>query len=299
MIDLPPAGYRFADVIGRGGMGEVVAAHDVRIGRDIAIKRLHGTPSAAALARFLREARIQARLEHPAIPPVHELGVDADGRPYFAMKRLAGTTLAERLAAGAPTPQLLRAFAEVCRAIDLAHARGVIHRDLKPANIVLGDYGEVHLIDWGIARELDREDVRGGDGADAGETAPGLTREGAVLGTPGYMAPEQVRGDDVGRPADVYALGAILFELLARETLHPPGKEALITTLTGTPDTPSQRRPDLAIPPELDAICHAALADEPGERPTAHALAGAIEKYLDGDRDHARRRTLAAVQLAA
>src|SRR5262249_42598837 len=145
-------GYAFGEVIGRGGLGEVVLAHDLRVGRDVAIKRLQtSAPTADEIARFLREARIQGRLDHPAVPPVYELGTDLHGRPYFTMKRLAGTTLAEYLKSPEPNRQrLLRAFADVCLAIEFAHSRGVVHRDLKPSNIMLGDYGDVYVLDWGL-----------------------------------------------------------------------------------------------------------------------------------------------------
>src|SRR5262249_4660553 len=148
---------------GAGGMGEVVAARDEMIGRDIAIKRmLDSDPTDEQVARFLREARIQGTLNHPAIPPVHELARDREGRPYFAMKRVTGATLAAVLV-GLRTnnldimkrfgrERLLRAFAEVCLAIEFAHTRGVIHRDLKPANIMLGEFGEVFVLDWGVAK---------------------------------------------------------------------------------------------------------------------------------------------------
>ncbi|MCX5743573.1 MAG: protein kinase, partial [Proteobacteria bacterium] len=130
---LPAAGYIMGEVIGRGGMGEVITAHDRRIGRDVAIKRMRGdAPSAAAVARFLREARIQGRLDHPAIVPVHELAIDAEGHPFFTMKRLAGVTLGERMMKAGPQKPLLRAFVDVCLAIEFAHARGIVHRDLKP-----------------------------------------------------------------------------------------------------------------------------------------------------------------------
>jgi serine/threonine-protein kinase len=139
-------GYEVGEVIGRGGMGEVVSARDRRIGRDVAIKRLRGDArSDATIARFLREARIQARLDHPAIVPVHELGIDADGCPYFTMRRLAGVTLAKHLAEQAPAKPMLHAFVNICLAIQFAHERGFIHRDLKPANIMLGEYGEVYI----------------------------------------------------------------------------------------------------------------------------------------------------------
>ena len=299
---LPDPGYQLGELIGRGGMGEVVVAQDQRIGREVAVKRIRGTsPSHDSVARFLREARIQARLDHPAIVPVYELGTDSDGRPYFTMKRLTGETLSKRLAERAPIQPLLRAFVDVCLAIQLAHSRGVVHRDLKPSNIMLGDYGEVYVIDWGVARVLtDRGRTTNQLTAIVDDVVhDGSTTEGAILGTPGYMAPEQVRGHDVTSAADVYALGAILFEILAAEPLHARGESALATTLTQPQVAPAKRAPDRTIAPELDIVCFDALAENPGDRPTARGLADRIQAYLDGDRDLERRRTLAATQLAS
>jgi len=279
---LAAPGYRMGDVIGRGGMGEVVLAEDTRIGRPVAIKRMRGELASDDLtARFLREARIQARLEHPAVVPVHELGHDSEGRPYFTMKRLAGTTLEQVLAAGTTsTNELLRALVDVCLAIDFAHARGVVHRDIKPSNIMLGDYGEVYVLDWGVARLIGERDL----GARAsGPIDEAATQAGAVLGTPAYMAPEQLSGDAAGPATDAYALGAVLFEVLAGEQLHPRTAEV----------SPAVRRPERAIAPELDALCTAALAQTAASRPTARELADRLRRYLDGDRDLARRRTLA------
>src|SRR5262245_40087134 len=204
--------YSVGDVIGKGGMGEVLLARDPEIGRDVAIKRMVDGASPALLARFMREAKIQARLEHPAIVPVHELGRDAEGRPYFTMKRLTGTTLHEVLQRPPRLPELLRTFVDVCLAIGFAHARGVVHRDLKPANIMVGDFGEVYVLDWGLARvTAEADEPRSSDDLAA---ADGLTQAGAMLGTPGYMAPEQVRDAGlVGPAADVYALGCLLFEI--------------------------------------------------------------------------------------
>ena len=286
------SGYHVTEVIGHGGMGEVVLAEDERIGRPVAIKRILGEPSPEATARFLREARIQARLEHPAIVPAHELGHDADGRPYFTMKRLAGTTLADVLARGTTgTNELLRGFVDICLALDFAHARGVVHRDMKPANIMLGDYGEVYVLDWGVARVL--ADADASASGSLGDIALGdsQTQAGAILGTPAYMAPEQLNGEPVGPEADVYALGGILFQLLAGEPAN---------TRTGVlvdAPSPSARRPERAIAPELDAICCAALAVRPDDRPTARQLADRVRAYLDGDRDVALRRTLGDAQL--
>jgi serine/threonine-protein kinase len=160
-----PRRYELRDRLGEGGMGTVDLCRDRVIGRDVALKRLHvqgsGAAPSAATARFLREARVQGQLEHPAIVPVHDLGVTPDGRPYFTMKRVRGDTLDEllaRLAAGDPDTarrfgqrRLLAAFSTVCLAVDFAHSRGVLHRDLKPANVMLGEFGEVNVLDWGLA----------------------------------------------------------------------------------------------------------------------------------------------------
>jgi eukaryotic-like serine/threonine-protein kinase len=291
-----PPGYRFADVIGRGGMGEVVLAEDLQLCREVAIKRMRSaSPSAEATARFLREARIQARLDHPAVVPVHELGRDPDGRPYFTMKRVTGVTLDRLIADGAPLHKMLRALVDVCLAVDLAHARGVIHRDLKPANIMLGDYGEVYVLDWGVARILAEHEAT----AIGGDSQDGETQVGAILGTLGYMSPEQMRGDPITPATDVYALGAILYEILAGVPAHPRGQAAMASTMSGPPVPPLERRTDRAIPPELDAACMAALVEDPAARPSARGLADRIGRYLDGDRDVERRRALAAEQLAA
>src|SRR3954468_18054161 len=232
-FELPPPGYQLGGLIGKGGMGEVIAAQDQRIGREVAFKRMRAVhASGDALARFLREARIQARLDHPAIVPVYELGKDAEGRPYFTMKRLAGKTLTHHLAEkDTPRQRLLRAFTDVCLAIELAHSRGVIHRDLKPSNIMLGDFGEVYVLDWGVARVMGGRKRRptGAMQADDIDSIDGeQTMTGDMLGTPGYMAPEQMRGEEnIGPAVDVYALGAILFEILTHEPLHPRGHAAV------------------------------------------------------------------------
>ncbi len=294
---LPEPGYQLGELIGRGGMGEVVAAHDQRIGREVAVKRIRShDPSHDVVTRFLREARIQARLDHPAIVPVYELGTDAGGRPYFTMKRLAGETLGKRLTRNGQVQPLLRAFIDVCLAMQLAHSRGVVHRDLKPSNIMLGDYGEVYVLDWGVARVLtDRR--RTTQPSMASEIDDGTTA-GAILGTPGYMAPEQVRGFEADIKADVYALGAILFEILTGEPLHPRGEAALSSTLTSPQEAPTRRVAERRhIPPELDGVCFEALAEEPKERPSARELADRVQAYLDGDRDLERRRTLAVEQV--
>ena len=297
-IAVPRQRYQIRDLLGRGGMGEVLEAEDAQIGRVVAIKRMRAeAPSEKQIARFMREARIQGRLEHPAIVPVHELGRDADGRPYFAMKKLAGTTLAAILKDGAKDPRyprqrLLRALADVCLAVELAHTRGFIHRDLKPDNIMLGDFGETYVLDWGVAKVTGEEDSPSAS-VDESEL---VTAAGALVGTPGYMAPEQVHADgDIDPRADVYALGSVLFEILAGERLHPPGKSAaMASTVGGVDSSPAHRRPDAEIPPELDELTVDATQLDPDDRiGTARELGERIQKYLDGDRDLALRRSLA------
>jgi serine/threonine-protein kinase len=290
--DIPD--YELGELIGRGGMGEVLLARDRTFGREVALKRMRADkPSPELVERFLREAKIQARLDHPAIAPVHQLGYDSDGLPYFTMKRVGGSTLAALLEAKTEKPQrLLRALVEVCHAVGLAHSRRIVHRDLKPSNIMLGDYGEVYVLDWGVARVLTGQRAPTSPASEDVPSLDGVTKAGALLGTPGYMAPEQVRSEPVGPAADVYALGSMLFEILAGEPLHPRN-DAIASTLTNENRSPAKRNSSRAVPPELDAICTAALASSPDERPSAEVLATTIQNYLDGDRDVERRRSLA------
>jgi eukaryotic-like serine/threonine-protein kinase len=288
--------YRLGRRIGKGGMGEVMAARDVQIARDVAIKRMRAAaPSDRAVQRFLREAMVQGRLEHPAIVPVHEIGRDADGLPYFVMKKLTGTSLQKLLDDDPPPPlqRVLRAFADVCLAVEFAHNRGIVHRDLKPDNIMLGDYGEVYVLDWGVAKIIGEDDSQFADiGSGSGEHA---TRAGTAVGTPGYMSPEAVRGQsDVDGRADVYTLGCLLFEILADEPLHPRGNAGMDSALAETDARPSVRAPDRDIAPELDELCVQATAFDRKQRiQTARELGERIERYLDGDRDVALRRQLA------
>ncbi len=304
------ARYRHGDSIGEGGMGEVRLVGDGRIGREVAMKVARATSEGSRRdqeLRFLREARIQGQLEHPSIVPVYDLGRDPTGTQYFTMKRVHGLTLEAilaRLADGEPDAlerfslrKLLTAFGSVCLAVDFAHARGVLHRDLKPANIMLGDFGEVYVLDWGLAKVVGVADEAA---APAVVDAPsiGNTAVGAMLGTPGYMAPEQVRGevDRLDARTDVYSLGAILFEILTLTPLHTRASVAeIIASTLSTPDTrAAARAPEREVPPELEAVCERATRLDPAQRlPSARALNAAIERFLDGDRDLALRRDLA------
>lgn len=191
--------YRLGREIGRGGMGVVYEAHDEELDRAVAIKVLAtelATPAAAE--RMLREARVIARLEHPGIVPLHDAGTLADGRIFYAMKLVRGRRLDELAREERSTTELLRIFLRICEAVALAHARGVIHCDLKPENVMVGEFGEVLVMDWGVARLLAEAD-------DA---------ERVIAGTRGFMAPEQERGEAVDARADVHALGAILRALV-------------------------------------------------------------------------------------
>lgn len=292
----PADRYERIELLGAGGMGEVVLCRDRWIGREVAKKTMRPgrAPSAEARERFAREMRVQGQLEHPAIVPVHDFGTDAEGNLYFTMRRVRGVTLKqvlEGLARGdAETKsrtsrrKLLTAFVSVALAVHYAHTRGVLHRDLKPSNIMLGELGEVYVLDWGIAKVVE------------GPAGSALTQQGAIVGTPAYMAPEQLlRKPTLDTRTDVYALGVILFEILALRLLHQgrDTPEILEATLEGLDTRPSVHAPD--VPPELDAACVRATARDPDLRfASAQELAEAIERYLDGDRDLERRRALAA-----
>jgi eukaryotic-like serine/threonine-protein kinase len=292
--------YRAHGMLGRGGMGEVRLVEDGLIGREVAVKTIVSglADSRTIRDRFLREVRIQGQLEHPSIVPVYDLGVDELGNDYFTMKRIAGRTLASVLRALAsgdaptvhafPRNSLLAVFRQVCLAIAYAHSRGVIHRDLKPANVMVGDFGEVYVLDWGIAWLVDELPNQDGE---------------HLLGTPGYMAPEQLAdANDVDERSDVYSLGAILFEVLALEPWHPASNvaEAIASTMSEHEARPAQRAPQRDIPPELDDVCARATATRREDRvQTARELAEVVERYLEGDRDLARRRQQAQVHARA
>ncbi|MBM3983933.1 MAG: serine/threonine protein kinase, partial [Planctomycetes bacterium] len=203
-------GARYANrgEIARGGMGVVYLAHDTRLNRDVVVKTLRreSRSSPTHAARFRKEAQVTAQLQHPGIPPVHDSGRLADGSPFLVMKWVRGQTLAQLLRARSEPAgergNLLRVFVQVAQTIAYAHSRGIIHRDLKPANIMVGAFGEVQVMDWGLAKLLTESEMRT-DPVGERDTDPELTRAGMVVGTPAYMPPEQARGElgQVGPPA--------------------------------------------------------------------------------------------------
>ncbi len=307
--------YRPGRKLGEGSMGEVIVTRDLRILRDVAMKRLHHEHHEARpdlRDRFLREARVQGQLEHPSVVPVYEIGVDHQGREFFTMKRVRGRTL-EQVFRGLRESdpeyaqftrrRLLTAVSRVCLAVSFAHERGVVHRDIKPANIMLGDYGEVHLLDWGIAKVVGVDDPLIEGAVDLSKDRVPSTEVGFVVGTPGYMAPEQARGETrtYGGRSDIYSLGAILFEAMTLERLHAQGQveQILVSTVNGVEVRPSVRAPHLDFPPELDEIVQRATAMQPEQRyASARQMNDDIERLLDGDRDTSRRAEIAAQHTA-
>jgi len=291
--------YEDQELLGSGGMGDVHACADKRIGRTVAKKCLRARRGeVGATQRFIDEARLQGRLEHPAIVPVYDLGTDEHGTPYFTMKRVRGQTLAAVLAErrkgedGAwSTRRLLSALSTVALAVDYAHRREVVHGDLKPQNVMLGRFGEVHVLDWGCASQARRQDdgVERGSGvldiAALASLCHGDSEEGSIVGTPGYLAPEQARGVRGDPQSDVYALGAMLFEIVTLEPLHVGSTPLalLVSVLTGVQSRPSTRAPGVQIPRALDDLIVAAVDDDPTLRPSVRELASAIESILDAE----------------
>ena len=307
LIVRPTDRYQLREVVGQGGLGRVVVAHDRELDRPVAIKELlRRTP--AAVERFRREAMITAKLQHPGIVPIHDAGRWPNGAPFYAMKLIEGDDLAHLLEQAPTLAQrlaLLPKVIAVCEAIGYAHAQRVIHRDLKPGNVVIGEHGEAMVVDWGLAKALDGDD----DGArepDAyrGDGGAALTQAGDVLGTPAYMAPEQARAEPVDARADVYALGAILYHLLAG---HAP-YAAVGTTQTAPgfarrgvrellAEPPAALAPEVrAAAPELAAIVDKAMARTAAARyPTALELARELRAFEAGQLVSAHRYTLGAM----
>ena len=298
------ARYQILGEVGRGGMGAVYSIWDPDLRRRLAMKVVLGRPQKDGttsipelqLARFLEEAQITGQLDHPGIVPVHELGLDSERRVYFTMRLVKGRDMEELcklVREGREGWTLTRAIGvvqRVCEAMAYAHDKGVVHRDLKPANVMVGRFGEVYVMDWGLARVLGREDshdmrLRDGDttmlnlvrterfeSRDAGLEPELVTMDGDVIGTPAYMAPEQARGELslVDARSDVYSVGAILYHLLAGHVPFVPPGEKLDNYAVwrkvrkGPPEPLAERAPDA--PPELVAIAEKAMARDPRER---------------------------------
>ena len=290
--------YRIQGELGRGGMGAVYRAFDPNTAREVAVKRLRPElrGDADAAAKFLAEAQIAAQLEHPNIIPIHEVALDARAQPYFAMKLVEGQTLQVRLQQMAKDPagqglslvNRLRVFLKLCDAVALAHSRGVVHRDLKPENAMVGRFGEVYLMDWGLAKVqgLDAPRREATVEVSIEATHAGSTLRGTVIGTPAYMPPEQARGEleRIDVRSDVYSLGAVLYELLA---LAPPFDGPVVIVLAavarGEVVPPGERARGVDVPRELEAIVLQAMAHAPKRRyRTVAALVADVEAYLDG-----------------
>jgi serine/threonine protein kinase len=264
--------YTPLEEIGRGGMGTVYLAADRELGREVAVKVPH-LPASSTLERRLRiEAHVLARLEHPGIVPIHDVGRLADGRLFYVMKRVRGRTLREHLHELPELTGRLRVFERVCEPVAFAHAQNCIHRDLKPENVMIGAFGEVMVMDWGVAR-LSDVDVEEG-----------------VVGTPGFMSPEQARATgEIDQRADVYSLGAILYMLLTGD--DPAGHADPVAAI--------RRRRD--VPRALRSICARALAPVPdGRYDTVAGLADDVARYRAGYAVAAHKENVgeAAVRLA-
>ena len=289
--------YEDLGKIGKGGMAVVREVHDRSLLRRLALKRLH--PEAAAdpsrLQRFLEEARITGQLDHPNIVPIHDLGRDNRNSWFFTMKRVQGRNLEqtlERLGEDRLEPQnlteLLQIFLKATDAVAFAHSRGVIHRDIKPSNIMVGEFGQVYIMDWGVAKVLPRaSDDPDGVRLAVGEQRQELDLPGTVVGTPCYMAPEQVEGshEDVDERTDVFALGGTLYHMLTGRAPYQGDNyyTLLVAALTCEPEAPEDLVGHGQVPAELARITRKAMDPDPAERhPSVMALKREVERFLQG-----------------
>lgn len=289
-----PEGPRYLDPgpegprpIGEGSFGRVLLVWDRRLEREVALKELaRPGPRGEAVERFLREARLTARLDHPGIVPVHDLGRRPDGTWYYTMKPVRGRTLADAVAAAGSTAarlELLDAVVDVCQAVAYAHSRGVLHRDLKPQNVMLGAFGETMVLDWGLARDPT---------AAAGPDDPLATRAGAALGTPAYMSPEQAWGrvEEIDERSDVFGLGAMLYHLLSgRPPYDGPDTAAVLELARAAAPPPLRGRVD-GLPAPLASVVARAMAPAPADRyPDPLALARDLRAWRAGGAVSAHR----------
>ncbi|HEY0093216.1 MAG TPA: serine/threonine-protein kinase, partial [Archangium sp.] len=284
-----PARYAIAGELAHGGIGRILRARDLQLDRPVAIKEMLA-PAREAEARFVAEALVTARLQHPSIVPVYEAGRWPGGEPFYAMKLVSGRSLADVISEQATLRErlaLLPHVLAVAEAIAYAHTERIIHRDLKPANVLVGAFGETVVIDWGLAKDLSCEGVSEPigtalPGAGAEEDG-GLTRVGTVMGTPAYMPPEQALGQPVDERADVYALGAILYHLLAGTRPYDGGSsEQVLQKVVKGPPPPLTAR-QRCIPVDQRAIVAKALAREPTQRyATASEFAEDLRRFQTG-----------------
>ncbi len=314
-----PPGYELRDEIGRGGMGVVYRARDTALNRDVAVKLLADRYPAdsPAAQRFLSEARITGQLQHPGIPAVHQVGALADGRPYLAMKLIQGNTLEtilkQRTDAAAERGWRLAIFEAVCQAVGYAHAHRIIHRDLKPANVMVGAFGEVQVMDWGLAKVLGPEAPASADAPSATETLAWTqlsptpetgshTQAGSLVGTTAYIPPEQALGEieRVNERSDVFGLGALLAVIL---TGKPPyigetAESVRVQAVHGKLENCFARLDASGAEPELVALCKKCLAFEPADRPAdAGAVAAAVAGLRAAADERARRAELERVRV--
>jgi len=286
-VTAPPVADRY-DVQGemaRGGLGRIMRAWDRLLDRPVALKELL-RPHARGVTRFGREARITARLEHPGIIPVHDTGEYESGLPWFAMKLISGQSLEQAIDARETLVErlgLLPNVIDACEAMAYAHSCGVIHRDLKPDNVLVGPFGETVVIDWGLAKDVGEQEPEA-DLPESGSTSSGsLTRAGAVMGTPSYMAPEQAAGRELDARADVYALGAILYRLLAGTPPYADGDTTRIVerVLVGPPVDVDDLEP--GVPRDLLAVVRKAMARDALDRyPDAASLSEELNRFQTG-----------------
>jgi serine/threonine protein kinase len=312
-VALAPHGYSILSEIGEGGMGVVYRAHDAALNRPVALKCLRPrfANDEAVTARFLHEASVTARLQHPGVPPVHAVGRLDDGRPFLAMKLVLGRTLDALLSEQGPgAGRWLAVFESICQAVGYAHSQGVIHRDLKPLNVMVGAFGEVQVMDWGLAKSLTGEagpsatdDPLAMTPESGPAPTPGFqaTRAGSVLGTPAFMPPEQAIGaiDKVDRRSDVFGLGAILCCLLTGE---PPfvgvdGESTRQLAARAKLDDAFSRLDGCGAEPDLIVLAKRCLAAEQADRPAeAGVLAAEVASLRRRAEERARLAEIEAVR---
>ncbi len=293
-----PTHYAIMGEIARGGQGRVLLARDRRLGREVALKEMLKV-SSSSVGRFVREAMITARLQHPGIVPVHEAGRWPTGEPFYAMKRVSGRPLDELVAAAKSHEERLAMLPHAIAAADAiayAHASAILHRDLKPANILVGEFGETVVVDWGVAKRLDEDDTPLSDLDPL--AMQGHTRVGAVVGTPAYMAPEQAAGGPVDRRADVYALGATLYHVLSGvppyASVSSSDPAPHLAVLDGPPVPLAERAP--GVPHELCTIVDKAMARRAEDRyPSAKELADDLKRFAAGQLVAAHRYSTRAL----